>query len=119
MTKEVCTGGIVEPRSAPSSARNCLVAFSHHSTVGAAGVSHGFWASLRLASSGPVACFPREKVLGLLQLPKESCPPTMSTRHLGGLRGSRPAIRSLFFFLVGEKDLEKKNSGKIIRKRGH
>lgn len=92
------------------------MAFSHHSTVGAAGVSHGLWASLRLASSGPVACFPREKVLGLLQRPKESCPPTMSTRHLGGLRGSRPAIRSLFF-LVGEKDLEKKKiAGKLLEK---
>ena len=93
------------------------MAFSPHSAVGAAGVSHGLWASLRLASSGPVACFPREKVLGLLQLPKESCPPPVSTHHLGGLRGSCPAIRSLSFFSCwGEASWKKKIAGKLLEK---
>ena len=38
-------------------------------------VSHGLWVLRRLASLGPLACFSWEKVLVLLQLPKESYVP--------------------------------------------
>lgn len=94
----------------------CDLPSSLHRGRAAVDVVRGALASLRWV---PQAHFLRKRVLGLLQLLKESCVPQLSTYHLGGL-GSLAQLLGVsvffFFFDGGEGSWEKKITGNLLEK---
>lgn len=73
--------------------------------------------SLCQPSSGSAAQFPRKRLLGLLQLLKESCVPLADElRSPGWSWESHSATRSVFLFLVERGIVEEKIAGKLLEK---